>query len=328
MGGMAISLFVGVSYLAVHVHALPEQLGLGRVRDRPGGLSRRVGRRRSCTTLVQGLTFAILVLAANTSYQGFPRLSAVLARDRYFPRQFVNLGDRLVYSNGIIVLAGIASLLIWAFKADVNALIHLYVIGVFTAFTLSQTGMVRYWLRRENAGMAQVSRSSTRAGAVATYGGGGARDPDEVLRGRLGRDHRNSRCSSPASTGSTATTGRSRAGSAPVSPPWRPRRRRPTRSCSASSPTDSALQRSGLATRSRSPATDFRAIHVPGKGSDTGIRPRFRQLTDMHPDLEIVLRPRTAAPTRPSTISGRFRAASRASSRQSSPSSSGGASYP
>ena len=58
--------------------------------------------------LVQGLTFAILVLAANTSYQGFPRLAAILARDRFFPRQFVNLGDRLVYSNGIIVLAGVA----------------------------------------------------------------------------------------------------------------------------------------------------------------------------------------------------------------------------
>src|SRR5439155_4166843 len=101
---------------------------------------------------VQGLTFGILVLAANTSYQGFPRLGAVLARDRFFPRQFVNLGDRLVYSNGIVVLAGIASFLIWVFKADVLALIHLYVIGVFTAFTLSQAGMVRYWLRRKDPG--------------------------------------------------------------------------------------------------------------------------------------------------------------------------------
>ena len=76
----------------------------------------------------------------------------MLAHDRFFPRQFVNLGDRLVYSNGIVVLAGIAALLIWAFSADVIALIHLYVIGVFTAFTISQTGMVRYWLRREQPG--------------------------------------------------------------------------------------------------------------------------------------------------------------------------------
>jgi hypothetical protein len=98
---------------------------------------------------VQALTFGILILAANTSYQGFPRLAAVLARDRYFPRQFVNLGDRLVYSNGIVVLAAAAALLIWIFHADVIALIHLYVIGVFTAFTLSQAGMVQYWRRRK-----------------------------------------------------------------------------------------------------------------------------------------------------------------------------------
>ena len=77
--------------------------------------------------VVQAVTFGILVLAANTSYQGFPRLAAVLARDGFFPRQFVNLGDRLVYSNGIIVLAGLAARLIWVFHADVIALIHLYV---------------------------------------------------------------------------------------------------------------------------------------------------------------------------------------------------------
>jgi hypothetical protein len=101
---------------------------------------------------VQGLTLGILVLAANTSYQGFPRLTAVLARDGYAPRQFVNLGDRLVLSNGILVLAGIAALLIWVFHADVDSLIHLYVIGVFTAFTLSQAGMVRHWARTEEPG--------------------------------------------------------------------------------------------------------------------------------------------------------------------------------
>ena len=110
---------------------------------------------------VQALTFAILVLAANTSYQGFPRLAAVLARDRFFPRQFVNLGDRLVYSNGILVLAGIASLLIWVFHANVISLIHLYVIGVFTAFTLSQAGMVRYWARRQGAAAGARARRST-----------------------------------------------------------------------------------------------------------------------------------------------------------------------
>ena len=104
MGAMAISLFVGVSYLAVHMHALPSESvsvvsEIARATFPAGSAGAFV------YYLVQGLTFAILVLAANTSYQGFPRLSAILARDRYFPRQFVNLGDRLVYSNGIIVLA-------------------------------------------------------------------------------------------------------------------------------------------------------------------------------------------------------------------------------
>jgi hypothetical protein len=100
---------------------------------------------------VQILTLVVLVLAANTSFQGFPRLSALLARDRFAPRQFMNLGDRLVFSNGMLVLAVVAGLLLWVYGANTNSLIHLYVIGVFTAFTLSQAGMVRYWLRRGGA---------------------------------------------------------------------------------------------------------------------------------------------------------------------------------
>jgi hypothetical protein len=91
----------------------------------------------------------------------------VLARDGFFPRQFVNLGDRLVYSNGIVVLAAIASLLIWAFDADVISLIHLYVIGVFTAFTLSQAGMVRYWFRHAEPGWRKRALING-AGATAT----------------------------------------------------------------------------------------------------------------------------------------------------------------
>jgi hypothetical protein len=97
---------------------------------------------------VQVLTLIVLILAANTSFQGFPRLSALLARDRFAPRQFMNLGDRLVFSNGMLVLAVVAGLLLWVYGANTNSLIHLYVIGVFTAFTLSQAGMVHYWLRR------------------------------------------------------------------------------------------------------------------------------------------------------------------------------------
>ena len=103
--------------------------------------------------VVQILTLAVLVLAANTSFQGFPRLAALLARDRFFARQFTNLGDRLVFSNGIVVLtAASRRCCSWAYNASVDSLIHLYVIGVFTAFTLSQAGMVRYWLRTRDPG--------------------------------------------------------------------------------------------------------------------------------------------------------------------------------
>ncbi len=101
---------------------------------------------------VQGLTLLVLILAANTSFQGFPRLSALLAHDRFAPRQFTNLGDRLVFSNGMLVLATVAGLLLWIYKANTNSLIHLYVVGVFTAFTLSQVGMVRYWRRTRDKG--------------------------------------------------------------------------------------------------------------------------------------------------------------------------------
>src|SRR5205823_457698 len=92
--------------------------------------------------VVQALTLAVLVLAANTSFQGFPRLAALLAQDGFFARQFTNLGDRLVLSNGIVVLTAASSLLLYLYGAEVDSLIHLYVIGVFTAFTLSQWGMV------------------------------------------------------------------------------------------------------------------------------------------------------------------------------------------
>jgi amino acid transporter len=166
LGVISISLFIGVSYLAVAMHARPSG-SVSLVSEIARAAFPASSPLSGMYFIVQALTFAILILAANTSYQGFPRLAAVLARDRYFPRQFVNLGDRLVYSNGIIVLAGIAALLIWAFNADVNSLIHLYVIGVFTAFTLSQVGMVRYWRRRRQPGWVK-SALINGAGAVAT----------------------------------------------------------------------------------------------------------------------------------------------------------------
>ena len=138
---------------------------------------------------VQVLTLAVLVLAANTSFQGFPRLAALLARDRFFARQFTNLGDRLVFSNGIIVLAAVASGLLVVYNASVDSLIHLYVIGVFTAFTLSQAGMVRYWLRTHDAGWRhRVADQRRRRDGDRPRDAG--RDLDEVHRRRVARDRR------------------------------------------------------------------------------------------------------------------------------------------
>jgi hypothetical protein len=92
-------------------------------------------------------TFMVLILAANTAYADFPRLSSIIARDGFLPRQFFNRGSRLVFSNGIIFLAAVASILIIAFQGDISKLIPLYAFGVFTGFTLSQTGMVRHHLK-------------------------------------------------------------------------------------------------------------------------------------------------------------------------------------
>lgn len=97
--------------------------------------------------VVQGTTAAILILAANTAFADFPRLSSLLARDRFLPRQFASRGDKLVFSNGIMILAVLSSILVVAFAGDTSRLIPLYAVGVFLSFTLSQTGMVMHWLR-------------------------------------------------------------------------------------------------------------------------------------------------------------------------------------
>lgn len=96
--------------------------------------------------VVQITTALILVLAANTSFADFPRLASLLARDRFLPRQFANRGDKLVFSNGIVILALFSSVLVMAFGGDTSRLIPLYAVGVFLSFTLSQSGMVRHWL--------------------------------------------------------------------------------------------------------------------------------------------------------------------------------------
>jgi amino acid transporter len=97
--------------------------------------------------VVAGMTALILFLAANTAFSGFPVLGSILAQDRYLPRQLHTRGDRLAFSNGIVTLALLACVLIYAFEAEVTRLINLYIVGVFVSFTLSQTGMVRHWNR-------------------------------------------------------------------------------------------------------------------------------------------------------------------------------------
>jgi amino acid transporter len=150
MGAMAITMFLGISWLAVHIHGVVPP-GTGQ-RSAVGQIAFAVFNGGFGFYAVQIFTALILILAANTSFQDFPRLSSILARDRYMPRQFANRGDRLVFSNGVIVLSVLAGLLIWAFNGSLDALIQLYVVGVFTAFTLSQAGMVVHWRRLARSG--------------------------------------------------------------------------------------------------------------------------------------------------------------------------------
>ncbi|MFL5737152.1 MAG: APC family permease [Actinomycetota bacterium] len=148
MGAIAVTMFLGISFLASRAHPTvsPERSVVAQIAH--GVFGGGVG-----FYIVQVFTAAILILAANTSYQDFPRLASILARDRFLPRQFSNRGDRLVFSNGVLVLAGLAALLIYIFDADLSRLIQLYVVGVFTSFTLSQTGMVRHWLKEKHKGV-------------------------------------------------------------------------------------------------------------------------------------------------------------------------------
>jgi amino acid transporter len=140
LAGMLGTLFLGITLLAYLYGIVPreEQTVLSQ-------LGRTVFGQGLVYYFIQAATMAILILAANTSFTGFPRLASVMAQDRFLPRQLANLGDRLVFSNGILVLGGAAAALIVMFNAQVHNLIPLYMVGVFTAFTLSQAGMVIHW---------------------------------------------------------------------------------------------------------------------------------------------------------------------------------------
>jgi amino acid transporter len=151
MAVMTVTMFIGITVLTVLLHVRVNH-ELAASRSVLSQIGEAVFGRTFPFFVLQGLTAGILILAANTSYQDFPRLSSILARDRFMPSQFRNRGDRLVFSNGIIILSVAASLLVYAFDADLTRLIQLYVVGVFTAFTLSQAGMVRRWLRLKEPG--------------------------------------------------------------------------------------------------------------------------------------------------------------------------------
>jgi hypothetical protein len=137
------TLLIGVTWLAHLVHATyqPADTVMSQV-------GRSVyGSNGVMYFALQIATLAILVVAAQTSFADFPRLSSILARDGFMPRQFANRGDRLVFSNGIIGLAAISMIIIVIFRADVTKMIPLYAVGVFTSFTISQAGMVVHWHR-------------------------------------------------------------------------------------------------------------------------------------------------------------------------------------
>nr|HPU38305.1 APC family permease [Microthrixaceae bacterium] len=118
--------------------------------------------------VLQIATMAILILAANTAYADFPRLAAIIGKDGFLPRQFANRGDRLVFSNGVLILAAAAGILLIAFNGNVTLLIPLYAVGVFTSFTISQTGMVRHHIKERQKGW-KLSVVNSSLGAVATF---------------------------------------------------------------------------------------------------------------------------------------------------------------
>ncbi len=148
MAVLAATMFMGITVLAHAFGVIPQT-------DETviSMLARAVfGGRGLPYYLVQAATMLILVLAANTAYSAFPRLASILARDRFLPRQFMNQGDRLAFSNGIVVLSLFAGVLLVVFGGDAHALIPLYMIGVFISFTLSQAGMVMKWKREGGEG--------------------------------------------------------------------------------------------------------------------------------------------------------------------------------
>ncbi|MBI5675163.1 MAG: APC family permease [Nitrospirae bacterium] len=140
-------LTIGIAYYANYYSILPnaDETVLSQ-------LARTIFSKGIIYYTIQFATALILILAANTSYADFPRLSSIMANDRYLPRQLSSRGDKLVFSNGILILGFLSALLLVLFRGDTHLLIPLYAVGVFTAFTLSQAGMVRHWMKDKGKG--------------------------------------------------------------------------------------------------------------------------------------------------------------------------------
>jgi amino acid transporter len=184
MGGVAAVMFIGVSSLALFADVKyvshpcdlsgftecetePQRTVIAQLAAAAFGGPTSIG-----FFVVQAATALVLILAANTAFNGFPLLGSVLAQDRYMPRQLHTRGDKLAYSNGILLLAGFAGLLIVFFDASVSRLIQLYIVGVFTAFTIGQWGMVRHWRRALGTETdPQVRARMRRSQAINLFGG-------------------------------------------------------------------------------------------------------------------------------------------------------------
>ncbi|MBU0703785.1 MAG: APC family permease [Chloroflexi bacterium] len=162
MAALLAPMFLGISFLAHSLAVIPVEH-----ETVVSQIGRQVFGEGPLYLALQVATTFILILAANTSFADFPRLSAILARDRYLPRQLTSLGDRLVFANGIIALAFLASFLIVVFGGQTHRLIPLYAVGVFLSFTLSQAGMARHWHREGGQGW-RWKATVNGLGAVAT----------------------------------------------------------------------------------------------------------------------------------------------------------------
>ncbi len=156
LGAIAMTMFAGITWLAITTEVKVAESAEDLIGMPPGAEQKTVIAQVAQAVfsdftpmfiVVSVATALILILAANTAFNGFPVLGSVLARDGYLPRQLHTRGDRLAFSNGIITLAGLAAILIYVFEANVSALIQLYIIGVFVSFTLSQLGMIKHWNR-------------------------------------------------------------------------------------------------------------------------------------------------------------------------------------